>query len=59
MKIKLKSIYQYITDGKKTRTYAGLKSPSQSIEEILISDKYNENEVNNEKGESDNEGDRF
>ena len=36
-----------------------IKEPfPKDIEEILISDKYNENEVNYEEDESDHEGDR-
>ena len=31
----------------------------KDIEEILIRDKYNENEVNEEEGKSDSEGDTF
>ena len=31
----------------------------KDIEEILIRDKYNENEVNKEEGKSDSEGDTF
>ena len=31
----------------------------KDVEEILIRDKYNENEVNEEEGKSDSEGDTF
>ena len=31
----------------------------KDIEQILIRDKYNENEVNEEEGKSDSEGDTF
>ena len=31
----------------------------KDIEEILIRDKYNENEVNEEEGKSDSDGDTF
>ena len=31
----------------------------KDLEEILIRDKYNENEVNEEEGKSDSEGDTF
>ena len=31
----------------------------KDVKEILISDEYNENEINDEEGESDNEGDTF
>ena len=37
-----------------------IKEPfPKDIEEILISNKYNENEVNYEEDESDNKGDTF
>ena len=51
---------QQITDGTKTRNRWWIKKTfPKDIEEILINNKYKENEINNEEDESDNEGNTF
>ena len=55
----LKLHVQQITEGTKTNISSIKETFPKIMEEILISDKYNENEDNDEVDLSDNEGDTF
>ena len=55
----LKLHVQQITEGTKTNISSIKETFPKIMEEILISDKYNENEDNDEEDLSDNEGDTF